>query len=298
MTSSQTDVSHPSRSDGVTTQGVRTSLDDKPVKHVRHYDRGLLAVVVIVVCVLASLNLARNPNIVWSVVGKYIFSQAVLEGLWTTVQMAFLAMVLSLALAVFVALMRVSSSRILQSVAALYIFVLRGVPMIVQVIFWGNIGLFVKTITVGVPFTDVTFFSVGTTGLITPFVASVLGLALAESAYMSEIIRGGLLSVPRGQRQASMALGMTGRQTFLRIVIPQAWRVIVPPTGNQLIGLLKATSIVSVIAGGDLLTQALNIAGLNYRTIELLIVATIWYLAVVIVMSVIQFFVERRVAEK
>ncbi|WP_051791185.1 amino acid ABC transporter permease [Amycolatopsis jejuensis] len=270
----------------------------KPVRPLRHYRRGVLAVVVAVIGVLVLMGLARNPNIQWAVVGQFLFSPAVLGGLWTTVQMSLLAMALSVVLAVVVALMRVSSSRVMQSIAALYIFLLRGVPMIVQVIFWGNIGLFVKTITIGIPFTSVEFFSVSTSSLVTPFIASVMGLGLAESAYMAEIIRGGLLSVARGQRQAAKALGMTGSQTFRRIVIPQAWRVIVPPTGNQLISLLKATSIVSVIAGGDLLTQVMNISGLNYRTIELLLVATIWYLAVVIVLSVGQFFIERKVAEK
>lgn len=278
--------------------GRPTARFDKPIVRIRHYGRGVLAVVVALIALAVIASLARNPNISWQVVGDYLFNESILRGLLTTLEMSVLAMVLAIVLAVVVAMMRISESRIISSIASLYIFIFRGVPLMVQVIFWGNIGLFVKKITIGIPFTDVHVYSHATSGLVTPFVASVAALAFAESGYMAEIVRSGLLSVDRGQQQAAKALGMRKRQTLRLIVIPQALRVIVPPTGNQLIGMLKATAIVSVIAGGDLLTTAQNISGLNYRTIELLLVATIWYLAVIVIMSIVQVFVERRVAEK
>jgi polar amino acid transport system permease protein len=289
---------------GASTSPERVSADsstggfDKPIVRIRHVERGVLAGVVALALLALVVSLARNPNISWPVVGEYLFNESILSGLLTTLEMSVLAMAVAIVLAVVVAMMRVSESRIISSIAGLYIFFFRGIPLMVQVIFWGNIGLFVKTITIGIPLTGIDLYSHPTKDLVTPFVASVAALAFAESAYMAEIVRSGLLSVDRGQRQAAKALGLRQRQTLRLIVVPQALRVIVPPTGNQLIGMLKATAIVSVIAGGDLLTTAQNISGLNYRTIELLVVATIWYLVVIVIMSIGQAFVERRVAEK
>lgn len=273
-------------------------IDQKPVRPVRHYGRIAVGLATLVMAVVAILGLARNRNIDWGIVGQYLFNDNILRGLLTTLQMTVLAMALGMVLAVAVALMRLSSSRILQAVGAAYVFMLRGVPLVVQVIFWGNLGLFMDEVSIGIPFTSITFYSAPTAGLITPFIASVAALAMAESAFEAEIIRAGLLSVGRGQREAAKALGLSAAQTIRKIIVPQAMKVILPPTGNQLIGVLKATAIVSVIAGGDLLTQAENISGLNYRTIELLLVATIWYLTVVALLSVGQFFLERKVAER
>jgi polar amino acid transport system permease protein len=200
--------------------------------------------------------------------------------------------------AVLVALMRMSESGIIRWVAAGYVFIFRGIPIILLLIFVGNLGLFIKRLTIGIPFTDVHFFSRPSSQLITPFVASIIGLSLAGSGYMAEIVRGGLLSVGRGQREAAKAIGMTSLQTTRYIVLPPALRVIVPPMGNELISMLKATAIVSVIGGGDLLTMAQTISGANYRTIEMLIVAATWYFAVIGVASVGQHFLEKRTAER
>jgi polar amino acid transport system permease protein len=178
------------------------------------------------------------------------------------------------------------------------VFFFRGVPLIVLLIVVGNLGLFFKNITLGIPFTGVVFWSAPVGQVVTPFVASVIGLSLAGSGYMAEIVRSGLLAVGRGQHETAKALGLNRAQTLRHIVLPQALRVIIPPLGNESIGMLKASAIVSVIAGGDLLTVVEGISGINFRTIEMLIVATIWYLLVISVYSVAQFFLERRAAER
>jgi polar amino acid transport system permease protein len=270
----------------------------RDVVPVRHYGRGVVAGIVLVLVALLVYGFATNPNIEWSVVGDFVFSDDILAGLLTTVEMTAIAMVISVVGAVLVALLRMSPSRILSTVASGYIFVFRGVPMILLIIFIGNLGLFVKHIRIGVPGTDLALVDAPSAQVITPFVASVLALSLAGSAYMAEIVRGGLLAVGRGQHEAAKALGVTSMQAMRHIILPQALRVIVPPMGNELIGMLKATAIVSVIAGGDVLTVAQAISGANYRTIEMLIVAAIWYFAVLVVISVGQHYLERRFAER
>ncbi len=281
-----------------TTPAGTMRLVDQRVVPVRHYGRGVLAVVVAAIVALVLYGFATNPNIEWSVVGDYLFSDDILKGLLTTLEMTVLGMVFSVIGAVIVALMRMSESRIISSVAAGYIFVFRGIPLILLLIFIGNLGLFIKSITIGIPFTDLNLIDKPSSEVLTPFVASVLGLSLAGSGYMAEIVRGGLLAIGRGQHEAAKALGLNSLQTTRHIILPQALRVIVPPMGNELISMLKATAIVSVIAGGDLLTVAQGISGANYRTIEMLIVAAIWYFTVIAVLSVGQYFLERRIRER
>ena len=265
---------------------------------VRHYGRAVFAVVVVLVMVGVVWSLAKNPNIKWPEVRKYLFNRNILRGLRQTLLMTVLGTALSLVIAVVVAVMRLSASRIISWVAAAYVFVFRGVPLIVLLILVGNIGLFVKRFSIGLPFTDVELWSSPTRDVMTPFIASVIALTLAGSGYAAEIVRGGLLAVGRGQHEAAKSLGLSGFGTLRFIVLPQALRVIVPPIGNEIIGMLKASAIVSVIAGGDLLTVAMGISGTTFRTIEMLIVATLWYLLVIIVLSVVQHFLERRVAER
>lgn len=270
----------------------------RDVVRVRHYGRAALAVVVAALVVVAGYSFATNPNIEWSVVRQYLFNHDILLGLWTTIQITLIGMGISIVGALVVALMRISQSLVLRWVAAAWIFVFRGVPIILLLIFIGNLGLFVKKIELGIPFTGIIFFSRPSSQVLTPFIASIIGLSLAGSGYMAEIVRAGLLAIGRGQHDAAKALGLTSLQTTRHIVLPQALRVIVPPMGNEMIGMLKATAIVSVIGGGDVLTVAQSISGSNYRTIELLIVAAFWYFAVIIVMSVLQNLVERRLAER
>ena len=264
----------------------------------RHWGRGVFAVVVAITVVVIVNSLATNPNIEWSIVGDYLFDPNILRGLRKTLEMTVLGTIFATALAVVIAVMRLSPSKIISGTAAAYAFFFRGIPLIVLLILIGNLGLFFKNFTVASPFTDITFWARPVRDVMTPFRASVLGLSLAGSGYMSEIVRGGLLAVGRGQHEAAKAIGLTSGKTLRYIVLPQALRVIVPPLGNELIAMLKASAIVSVIAGGDLLTVALGISGRNFRTIEMLIVATIWYLLVIVVLSIGQYFVERKVAER
>lgn len=271
---------------------------DTKVVPVRHYGRMLLSVVVIVLALQIGVSLATNEYVNWSVVGAYMLNGGILVGLWNTLAISVLSVVIGLAVAVVTAVMRISKSRIISGIAYVYVFVFRGLPLIVVLILVGNVGLFMQVFAVGVPFTDIVFFSAPMSSIMTPFIASVVGLSLCASAYMSEIVRSGLLSVNRGQHQAAMALGMTPVKTLWFVTLPQAVRVIMPPMGNEFINTLKASALVSVIAGGDLLTVAQSIAGVTYRTIELLFVATIWYLIIIIVFSAGQYFVERKFAEK
>lgn len=260
----------------------------------RHHGQSAFAVVAVAFVVSVAVSIYRNPNIDHPTIGEYITSAPIMQGLVTTIQLTVLAAVIGSAIGLVIALMRMSPNRVLQSMAWLYLWFFRGVPLLVQILFWGNFGLFFRHLELGVPFTDVQLFQVETSAVITTFVASVIGLALHESAYMAEIFRGGILAVDHGQTEAAQSLGMTRSLTMRRIVLPQAVRVIIPATGNQLISLLKASSLVSVIAGGDLLTKAENIGAVTLRSIELLAVATFWYLVIVSVASVGQFFVERR----
>lgn len=265
---------------------------------VRHYGRAILAsLVVILVAAVADL-FATNKNILWSVVGHFLFDGAVLQGLKVTVELTGLGMIFGLIMAAILAVMRLSESRIISSVAWAYVFFFRTVPLIVLLIFIGNAGLFVKSIRIPVPFTHLYIYSGETQHLLTPFIASCVGLSICGSAYMSEVIRSGLIAVDAGQTQAAKALGLDRAKTLRYVTGPQALRVILPPMGNELIGMLKASALVSVIAGGDLLTVTEAIAGVTYRTIEMMIVATFWYLIIIGGWSVVQLFLERRYAHK
>ncbi|NHI15989.1 amino acid ABC transporter permease [Microbacterium excoecariae] len=265
---------------------------------VRHYGRGVFVALVVVALVTMLWGLATNPNIQWDIVWEFLWSPAIFQGLGATLLMTVFGMFFGVILAIVVGVMAISEARVLNAVAAVYIFIFRGVPMIVLLIFVGNLGLFFSDFTLAIPFTNIEFFSVPVNEVMTPFVSSVVGLAVAGSGYMAEVVRAGILSIGVGQHEAAKALGVTYLGTLRYIVLPQAAKVLLPPMGNELIGMLKASAIVSVIGGGDLLTIALGISGANFRTIELLIVATIWYLAVIAVLTVGQHFLEKRTAAK
>ena len=258
----------------------------------------LASILVIVFVAQFAFAFAMSPYIEWSVIGQFITNGAVLAGLFVTLELTIIAMSLSLVIAIVIAVMGMSPSIVIRSMSNAYVFIFRGVPLLVILILAGNLGLFYKNITIGIPFTDIIFYSLPTQTAITPFVASVIGLTLSASAYMSEIVRGGLLAVNRGQHAAAKALGLNNWKTLQYIVLPQALRIITPPLGNEFVNLLKATSLVSVIAGGDLLTITQSIAGTNYKIIELMLVATIWYLTVIVAFSVFQYILERKIAER
>ncbi|HYY12048.1 MAG TPA: amino acid ABC transporter permease, partial [Kineosporiaceae bacterium] len=183
---------------------------------------------------------------------------------------------------------------VLSAISGLFVWAFRGTPLLVQIIFWGFLGVFYERLSLGVPFGGPTFWSAQTSAVITPTIAALLALGLNEMAYASEIVRAGLLAVDHGQTEAAHSLGMTPNLTMRRIVLPQAMRVIVPPMGNETITMLKSTALVSVISGADLLTNLQAVYAQNFKIIPLLVVASIWYLVLVTLLSIPQAWLERR----
>ena len=236
---------------------------------------------------------ARNPRLQWDVVGQYLTAGPILRGLLTTLELTAVGMAVGLVLGTLLAMMRLSDNPVARGFALAYVGLFRGTPLLVQVILWYNLSAVFPHVSLGVP-GGPTFLVVDVNLLITPYVAAVLGLGLNEAAYMAEIVRSGISSISPGQRQAAAALGLSRRQTMRRVVLPQAMRVIVPPTGNETITMLKMTSIVSVIAMSELLYSAQAIYSQTYQTIPLLVVASIWYLAVTTLLTAGQTLLERR----
>jgi polar amino acid transport system permease protein len=239
--------------------------------------------------------LVGNDRFEWDVVAQYLFEPSVLAGLGTTVLIAVLAMVIGSLVGGVLAAAQLSDFRPVRWAATLYVGVFRGIPPLVQLIFWFNLAYLLPRISIGIPFGP-TFVSWDANEVITPFTAGVIGLALVESAYMAEIIRAGMLGVDVGQREAALAMGFTPLQTFFRIVLPQAMRVIIPPSGSQFISVLKGTALVSVIAMSDLLHAVQVIYNRTYQIVPLLLVACIWYLALVTVLTAGQRRLERHFA--
>jgi polar amino acid transport system permease protein len=270
-------------------EDIRFSTDKSQLKYARtkRWGSWIAAAVVILLggCLLWAV--ATNPNIKWSKMSGYIFDGAVLRGLVVTLELTVLAMVIGVALGVVLALMKLSPNGVLRTTSGIYIWVFRGTPVLVQLIFWYNMALIFPRIGFGV-------FSVDTNRVISTLGAAILALGLNEGAYMAEIVRAGILSVSRGQMDAALATGLTRRQAMRHIVIPQALRVILPPTGNQTIGMLKTTSLASVIAAQDLLTVTENIYAKTFLVIELLLVASLWYLVGTSIASIGQYFIEKK----
>lgn len=257
-----------------------------------HAIRWLTAGIVLFLVFLVGYSLVTNPRFEWDVVFSWFASERLFVGLMRTLQLTVISMVVGVVIGVVLALARLSPNIVIAGVAAFFIWLFRGVPVFVQLLFWGFIAAIYPRIALGVPFGP-EFFSVDANTLITPFLAAILGLGLNEGAYMSEIVRAGLLSVSRGQTEAANALGMRRFTVLWRIVIPQAMRIIIPPTGNQTISMLKTTSLVSVLAFPELLYSAQLIYSANFKTIPLLIAASLWYLLVTSILSIGQYFIER-----
>ncbi|MDQ8046489.1 MAG: amino acid ABC transporter permease [Solirubrobacteraceae bacterium] len=283
----------PPAPDPVATTPERVKPEDITAVRLRHPIRWVAAIVVLYIVVALAYSLVTNANYDWGVVWQYLFSAPVMKGLGLTLVLTVVSMLIGIVLGVILAIMRRSENPMLSGTAWVYIWLFRGTPVYVQLLFWGAIGSLYPFITLAVPFGGPDLIHVDANTLITPFLAAVLGLALNEAAYMAEVVRGGLLSVDEGQTEAASALGMTSAQTLRRIVLPQAMRVIIPPTGNETISMLKTTSLVSVLAFSDLLYATHNIAVQNYKTISLLIVASIWYLLFTSIMQTGQFYIER-----
>ncbi len=255
-------------------------------------DRLVLWAITIAIAANFAWVVAHNENFGWPVVGKYFFDPTVINGLYVSLGLTVVAMAIGIALGLLLAIARLSTDRLANSLAGLFIWFFRGTPLLVQLIFWYNLSTLFPTLSIGIPFGP-TFASWDTNSVITPMTAAIVGLALNEAAYMAEIIRGGLLSVDRGQAETAEAFGMTRGRALRRIIIPQAMRSIVPPTGNQLISMIKATSLVSVIAMADLLYSVQSIYNSTFEVIPMLLVAVIWYLLITSVLNIGQGYIER-----
>jgi polar amino acid transport system permease protein len=242
------------------------------------------------VCIVLLLLLVRafsQGDIAWSVVSEYLFARPILSGVGNTIIMTLCAMVVGIVLGVLAAIMRMSDNKVLRNLAIGYVWLFRGTPALLQLLLWFNLALIFPTL--GIP----GVFSVQTVDVMTPFVAAVLGLGIQQGAYTAEVVRAGILSIDRGQMEAAQSIGMTKLRATLKIVLPQAMRVIVPPIGNETIGMVKLTSLASVIQYSEVLRSVEDVYYANSRVIELLIVATVWYLIVVTVLSIVQFYIER-----
>ena len=252
---------------------------------VRHYGRWVAGVLVIAVMALIVLAFS-NANINYSIIPDYLTDATILSGVWHTLYISVLAMVLGLVLGVILAVMRMSSNPVTSTVAWLYIWFFRGTPVLVQLLLWYNIALVFPVLNLG-------FYKDEMNQVMTPFLAALLGLGLNEAAYMSEIVRAGIQSVDEGQTEASHALGMTQGKTLRRVILPQAMRVIVPPTGNEFINMLKTSSLVYAVTYNELLRSTSAIGSTSYAVMEMLFVASIWYLVMTSVFSVFQYYLER-----
>jgi polar amino acid transport system permease protein len=263
----------------------------------RRPGRWIAAVVIVVLAALFIYGAATNSNYQWQTYSTYLFDKRIGTGVWVTLQLTFWAMVLGVVLGVLVAVMRLSPNPVLKSVSWVYLWLFRGTPVYVQLVFWGLFSSIYPTLDVGVPFVH-QFAHLHIQGLDAAFFFAALGLGLNEAAYMAEIVRAGITSVGEGQSEAATALGMSWSMTMRRIVLPQAMRVIIPPTGNELISMLKTTSLViAVPLTTDLYSQARQISGVNFRPVPLLLVASTWYLVVTSILMVGQYYLERYYAK-
>lgn len=260
----------------------------------RHPWRWTAAVVIIVLAALFLFGAATNPAYRWTVYAEYLFNDRIMLGVWNTLQLTVYSMVLAIVLGVILSVMRLSPNPVMKSVSWVYLWIFRGTPIYVQLAFWGLIPTIYASIQLGVPFGP-SFFHLNLQALSIPFILAMLGLALNEAAYMAEIIRAGITSVPEGQAEASTALGMSWGLTMRRTVLPQAMRVIIPPTGNEVISMLKTTSLVTAVPYAfDLYSIATReIAARTFEPVPLALVAATWYLVVTSILMVGQFYLER-----
>ena len=248
----------------------------------RHPLRWVAIAAVVVIAAGLITSAVTNPRFQWDVIGTYLFSTNIIGGIGRTLLLTLVCMAIGIVFGTLLAIARLSPNPVLSGASWFYVWVFRGTPVLVQLILWFNLSALYPDI-----------LGLNTNQLITPFAAAVLGLSLNEAAYMAEIVRSGVLSVDEGQSEAGASLGMTRMRVMRRIILPQAIRVVIPTTGNQLIGLLKYTSLVSVLAVPDLLYSAELVYQQNYKVIPLLLVASIWYLAITSLLMIGQYYLER-----
>lgn len=274
------------------TQARHDSAQEVNIAYLRHvrpvpYGRILSVAIIVLIAAFLIYSFAKG-QINWAVTGQYLFWPAIMMGLFNTIWMSIVCMAIGTAIGLVCAIARDSPNPVIRSASIFYTWFFRGAPLILQLLIWFNLALiFPKLSLFG-------FFEVRTVHVITPAVAAILGFGLNSGAYASEIMRAGLLSVDRGQFEAAKAIGMTQATALRRIVIPQAMRTVLPPLGNEFISMIKMTSLASIIGFSDLLRSVQNIYFVNTRVMELLMVATVWYLVVVTVLTFFQQMLERR----
>ncbi|MGA4843617.1 amino acid ABC transporter permease [Streptomyces sp. G45] len=276
---------------------VKDAVPDAELKvvPVRHYWRWAAGAAVLVVAAQFAHGLFTNPAWEWEVFFQYLTADSVLRAVWVTLQLTVYGTVLGFALGLVLALMRLSSSPLLSGVAWAYVWAFRSIPLIVQLLFWFNLAYLYEELGLGVPFGPVVW-SFGTMHLVGAMSAAVIGLALHQAAYAAEILRGGFLAVDPGQLEAAAALGIPRLRQLRRVVLPQAMRSVLPNAANEIVSLFKGTSIVSVMAIGELFYQVQVIYGRNGRVVPLLMVATAWYIVLTTLLSIVQYYVERHFA--
>ncbi|MDL9938178.1 amino acid ABC transporter permease [Gordonia sp. ABSL1-1] len=273
--------------------------EPEPIRAVplRHPGQWVAAAIILILVGLFVYGAATNDAYQWETYAKYLFDKRILRGVGYTLALTVLAMAIAIVLGVLLAIMRLSPNPVLRGAAWVYLWIFRGTPVYVQLVFWGLFGSIYKTIDIGIPFVH-QFAHVDIQSLNSAFTFAVIGLALNESAYMAEIVRAGVASVGEGQTEASVALGMSWSKTMRRTVLPQAMRVIIPPTGNEVISMLKTTSLVAAVPFTlELYGIATEISGVNFKPIPMLLVASTWYLVVTSVLMVGQFYLERYYAK-
>ncbi len=269
-----------------------------PIKAVpvRHPGRWVAGVAVAVLAAMLVNSLLTNPAFNWPEQAKYLFSPPVLDGVRNTIWLTVAAMAGGVGFGIVLALMRLSANPLLRGASWLYVWFFRGTPLFTQLLIWGNIGALFPTLGLGIPFGP-QFVQGQTNALYSAAAAAALGLIFNEAAYMAEIVRGGIQSVDHGQQEAAAALGMSRAQTLRRIVLPQAMRVIVPPTGNEAISMLKNTSLVAAVPYLELTFTAQTIYATTYQIIPMLVMVCLWYLFLSSLMMVGQFYLERHYAK-
>ncbi|MCU1470355.1 MAG: transporter permease [Glaciihabitans sp.] len=275
--------------------GLTSAPSIKAVR-LRHPWRTLIAVVIVIYLAAFLWDASQRKAFDWPTYGKYIFDQRISQAALVTIELTVLAMVIAIILSVVLALMRLSTNPVLRAVAWGYLWIFRGTPVYVQLVFWGLLSTIYPVLHFGLPFVP-PFFDIQSRSGLSFFTLAVIGLALNEAAYLAEIVRAGILSVDPGQGEASTALGMTWVQSMWRVVLPQSMRVIVPPTGNETIGMLKTTSLVTAVPfSGDLYSVAHDIGIPIFDPLPLLLAASTWYLAITSILMVGQYFLEKRFA--
>src|SRR5713101_3399438 len=258
----------------------------------RHPWRWVTAAVVLLFAGWAIYTVATAPLLDWNTFWKYLFQALVFDGIRLTLVLTVAAMVIGITLGIVLAVMRLSPNPVMSSLAWFYIWFFRGTPVLVQIFFWFNVAIILPYVGVGIPLTHLGI-RVSTNVLIPAVAAAIFGLGFNEAAYMAEIVRAGIISVEHGQTEAAQALGMTRLQVMRRIVLPQAMRVIIPPTGNETISMLKTSSLAFVAAVPELFTRSEQISSANFAVVELAIVASIWYLAMTSILTIGQYYLER-----